>query len=176
MEWLNLESESELKKYASNKYEKRGFENLKKQIKKDLGEFIESLPQDTKECSDMIKITARGWKDLYRKIGVFKDIVYKLTDKEVNIKNKSISECSEEDYNSYYFKSSSDELIFYILELSGKKRNEKLGVKESYYKNSDEAKKWRNNILKKIHPDISNNPNASEAIIRFEQLYELISG
>ncbi|MGL5152370.1 MAG: hypothetical protein ACRC7N_17575 [Clostridium sp.] len=169
MEWINLSTKEEFKQYASGKYKKFQLVNLKKEINNDLIKLAESVDENCKGSNEMIKIKAGSWDALAKKVKVLKGICI-----EVGCGNNKSEyvETLDEGYKGMYFKSEGDEVIFYMLELSGKKRNEKLGVKEEYYKDIELAKKWRKEILKKIHPDVCKNPNASKALIEFQQLYE----
>lgn len=185
MEWLYLKNSEELKNYANRKYNKNPFNKLRKEIAEDLKSYINNIDKKVKLNGELIVITANSWSKLFEKIYLFREMTYKLggnnkaeevlgkVDKDIT-KEVTNKDLDNDTYESEYFKSKNDELIFYILELSGKKRNEKLGVKDIYYKDKVAAEKWRRNILLKIHPDLSKNPKASEALIKFEQLCELI--
>ncbi|MGL4874070.1 MAG: hypothetical protein ACRC30_05405 [Clostridium sp.] len=180
MWWLDVENEKELRKLAKEKYKKRQFENIKKEINKDIDDFIDKIdlnvgPKNTK------KLVAQKWSELILKIDKIREIYNKFKNYEEHkesievVREKPKAEFNKSaDKEIEYFKSEADEYIFYILELSGKKRTEKLKVKESFYRNKKEGKKWRNSILKKIHPDICKNPKANDAINEFEQLCRLV--
>lgn len=183
MEWLYIKNKDDLKKYANERYNKNPFNKLRKEITEDLKNYINNVDEKVKLNGDLILITASSWNKLFEKIYLFREITNKLgiNNNEEETKVKVNEEFENEFFNtdgyeSEYFKSKNDELIFYIVELSGKKRNEKLGVKSEFYKDKVAAEKWRRNILLKIHPDISKNSKASEAIIQFEKLCELIIG
>lgn len=170
MWWIKVDNEKELKRIAKQKYTTRPLENLKRDINLDIEEFLDKIdlnvgPKNTK------KLVASSWKDLNERISKIRKFYLKLEEEKPIVKTEAVEKKNNE---IEYFKSRSDELIFYILEFSGKKRNEKLGVKESYYRNKRQAKIWRNTILKEIHPDICKNVKANEAIHAFEQLCELI--
>lgn len=171
MEWLYLDGVENLKKYAVGKYAKNTFRNFKNEIKEDLIGYVDTYGKGIKGREEIFKVTANSWGNLYLKINLFRTVVNNLGDKKEVESSKS-----EEIYESEYFKSKSDELIFYILELSGKKRNEMLGVKDEFYKERALAEKWRKSILLKIHPDVSKNIRASEAVIEFNKLCEMIVG
>ncbi len=70
-----------------------------------------------------------------------------------------------------YFYSQTDKYIFVLTELDGKNRRKILGISFLHYKDKDIAKKWRKEILKKIHPDICNHPKAKEACEKMDQIY-----
>lgn len=194
MEWLYIENKEELQKYANEKYDKKPFDKLRKEIKDDLKNYINNIDKEIKLKENFISITASRWDKLFEKIYLLREMINQLgvknRDEEVEVKENEeatriVEKVKEKPSNeilnndgdeSEYFKSKSDELIFYILELNGKNRNQKLGVMNEFYKDKVAAEKWRRNILLKIHPDICNNSKASEAVIKFEQLCELIIG
>lgn len=171
MWWLNIESENELRKLAKERYGTRPLENLKKEINSDIDKFLEEKGLDVGPKNSK-KFVARKWNELYSKTLKIKSFYFSLENKSRG--EKLEKKGGKKTVEIEYFKSRSDELIFYILELSGKNRNEKLGVKESFYRNKKQGKTWRNKILKEIHPDVCTNERANEAIHAFEQLCELI--
>jgi hypothetical protein len=70
-----------------------------------------------------------------------------------------------------YFKSESDEIIFYLLETDGKLRMRKLDVTDFNYENKEYAKKWRDGILNKIDKD---HPKAAEAIGQLDSIFNIM--
>lgn len=89
------------------------------------------------------------------------------------IKDVSIlKENERESISQNYFKSLEDEYIFYLVELDGELRKEKLEINISLYKNKDKAKEWRNKLMNIIHPDKSNHPNATKASEVLNELYK----
>ncbi|WP_297632283.1 hypothetical protein [uncultured Clostridium sp.] len=173
MWWLNAENEKDLRKLTKERYKTRQLENLKREINSDIDKFLEGNGLDVGPKNSK-KIVARGWSELYSKILRIKEFYLNLQSKNSNEEIEKKRGENTKTVEIEYFKSRSDELIFYILELSGKNRNEKLGVKESFYRNKRQGKTWRNKILKEIHPDVCTNERANEAIHAFEQLCELI--
>lgn len=71
-----------------------------------------------------------------------------------------------------FFKSESDEVIFYLTQLEGKVRLKKLGVNVAHYSNKKLADKWRRNIAKKIHPDKCKEKLATQAMAELSNIYE----
>ena len=51
------------------------------------------------------------------------------------------------------FISKQAEYIYYLTELDGKTRNNKLGLTDIHYESKKEAKKWYKNIARLVHPD-----------------------
>ena len=117
---------------------------------KTLGSFKEvkeCIRLDTKQ-----KITARGWDDLFKKI-------------------KEITTPSEQ-----YFISPSIEYIFYLVELDGEIRMNKLNITSKLFKDKKEAKSWRDKISKLIHPDVCTHAKSSEAMMKLNELYQQMTG
>jgi hypothetical protein len=75
------------------------------------------------------------------------------------------------DSDSNYFKSKEDEYIFYLVELDGELQQEKLNIDLSLYKDKAKAKRWRNEIIKIIHPDTNRHPNVNDATAKLNTLY-----
>lgn len=131
MNWYNVNSIEELKSLGK-------FVDVRKQIKEQLGENI--------------KVSGRGWNDLYNNIMQFRNIINNLEPSE-------------------YFFSKSNEYIFYLTELDGEIRMKKLGVTISNFTNEKSAKKWRDKISKLIHPDICSHPKSEEAMSQLNKMY-----
>lgn len=119
----------------------------------------------------MITIKSNSWVGLYQKIVTFRELVTYLNDKVIEKGNEN-KEAKQSNYESVYFTSKEAEYIFYLLELDGKNRAEKLNISMKCYSNKSEAKRWRDSIAKVIHPDICKNPRAKEAVLKLNQLYE----
>ena len=94
MRWINVKNVDELKTLGK-------FAEVKKEIKKDVG--------------DNIKITGRGWKDLYKNINKFSNLIQEIYNCDMKTSNE-------------YFTSKSNEYIFYLTELDGEVRMKKLGI------------------------------------------------
>ena len=106
-----------------------------------------------------------SWKNLYNSIIELKQLIHEFEGEinEGNINNN---------YNdNKYFISKASEYIFYLVELDGKERMEKLKVTRKHYSNKKVAKEWRDNIAKEIHPDVCKIKDAEKAIAKLNQLY-----
>ena len=68
------------------------------------------------------------------------------------------------------------EYIFYLVELDGKLRMDKLGITPTLFSNKKTAKRWRDRISKVIHPDCCHHQRASEAMAELNQLYNQMTG
>lgn len=126
-------------------------ESLKK-----YGSFKE-VREKVKEVLKIPKITAKGWVELYAVLEVNRTIQVKMP--------------TVEKYNSPYFKDEESEMIFYLLELEGDTRLKKLGITNRHYKDKEQANMWKNQIIKKIHPDQSTHPQSEGATKELNKLY-----
>ncbi|AMF95359.1 hypothetical protein AL536_18270 [Vibrio fluvialis] len=70
-----------------------------------------------------------------------------------------------------YFKSQKDKLMFLLLEVDGKRRNQLLGITPDMYDDSQAAKKWYKSLSVQVHPD--KNPGYKDAAKAFDKLNEL---
>ncbi len=151
MRWINVKDVNELKSLGK-------FTQVKQEIKKDVG--------------DNIKITGRGWNDLYKNITKFSNLIEEIYQSDLN-KSKDIQQTS----NTFdYFTSKSNEYIFYLTELDGDIRMKKLGITKSLFTNKNKAKAWRDKISKEIHPDINNHPKSSLAMAKLNEMYSSMVG
>lgn len=161
MEWLNVSSVDELKKFGKMK-------NVMSLIKKDIENLFKDKKCKEKNIVSMIVIKSRSWTSLYEKVVALREVISYVND-TVILKNTAIE--NNNDYNEY-FNDKASEYIFYLLELSGKARADKLNIQLKHYSNKKEAKKWRDSIAKVIHPDKCKNKQANKAISKLNQLYE----
>ncbi|MCW7556227.1 hypothetical protein NX722_27080 [Endozoicomonas gorgoniicola] len=76
------------------------------------------------------------------------------------------------DFKYDYFVSKEAEMIFYLSVLTGEAQQDMLNIVPSFYKDKKKAKAWRDEIIKKIHPDKSNHPDAKKATEVLNLLYE----
>ncbi len=146
MNWLYVESLEELKSLGK-------FREVCKKIKEDVGENI--------------KVTGRSWADLYKNIVSLREIIEKISKD-----NKP----HEKENKEEYFISKVDEYIFYLLELEGELRMQKLGINKSHFTNKKKAKQWRDKISKEIHPDKSDHEKSEEAMAKLNSIYEAMIG
>ena len=73
--------------------------------------------------------------------------------------------------DSDYFTSLASEYIFYLTELDGQLRMNKLNIKSTHFSDQRQAKSWRDKISKVIHPDLCHHQKASEAMAQLNDLY-----
>lgn len=74
-----------------------------------------------------------------------------------------------------YFKSENDRILFLLLEVDGKRRNQLLGITSEMYEDEEAAKKWYKSLSNKVHPDKNNDPRAAEAFDKLKQLYNKVT-
>lgn len=158
MEWLRVQSVAELQELSKVRG-KRSLNNIRRIIKADLRNYVIETGIKDKSAQEMISITSNSWDGLYNKICLFRNMIDSYSNSNID-----------------YFKSKEDELIFYILEMDGKRRSEKLGITRKCFLNKEEARKWKNNILKSIHPDKVSHKYSNEAVAEINQLFEEMVG
>lgn len=83
---------------------------------------------------------------------------------------KDVSEDNAETIESY-FKDRTSMLIFALLHLDQDIRKKILNIDEELYSSNKKAKAWRDSLLKLLHPDKCEHPNASKAIAKVNSLY-----
>lgn len=153
MKWYEVKSVDELKTLGTLKY-------IKQEINKDIKEVT-----GINDISKFIKMGSNSWKGQFTKIQNLKKII-----KLVNEKNSKISKDGQA-INDSYFKSDAYKYIFYLLELQGEARMEKLKIYKSHYINNDVAKGWYKNIAMKVHPDVCKDERASEAMAELTSIF-----
>lgn len=163
MDWLNAQSLTDLKKYKT-------LTNLTKEINKDIKNLFGNKTFKDKNTIKIIDIKSNSWKGMYDKIVTFRAIINELNSNDDVVASNSVS-----NYNGA-FKSQVDEYIFYLLELDGKVRADKLNVTRGCYSNKKDAKAWRDNIAKIIHPDKCSDCRANEAYLKLTDMYEEMLG
>jgi len=74
-------------------------------------------------------------------------------------------------FNDLYFKSEAAKTIFYLLVMSGEARTDYLGIDERLYEDASAARKWRDRLIKIVHPDNCDHPKAQEAVKEITRIY-----
>lgn len=162
MKWLHVNNIEEIKSFGN-------LNEVKKIIKNDLKKYFNGLESKDKNIIEMISVKSSSWVGLLDKVKALRIFINEFSEVST-ITN------SGEIYEGEYFKSRTDEYVFYLLEMDGKKRAEKLAINRKCYINAVEAKKWRNKIAKELHPDKSNHEKATEATAKLNQLYKEMVG
>lgn len=164
MDWINVKSVDDLRNFKTLK-------NARIEINKDIKEFFKKKKCKDKNINEMIKITSNSWKGLFDKIVVFREFLNEFTVSKNEISTIETKEINEGE-SSKYFICDEYEYIFYLLELDGKERANKLKITRECYSDKKVAKKWRDNIAKKLHPDKCKHEDAACAVAKLNQLYE----
>lgn len=141
MNLFNANSEEELRKYGK-------LNNVRNELKKLLGSEV--------------KIKSNNWSNLFKSITALKRISLYIFGDNNNVELLT---------NDIYFKGETERYIFFLLELDGEQRLEKLGVNRVHYSNKEIADKWRNGIAKIIHPDVCSHIKAEEAMAELNEMY-----
>jgi hypothetical protein len=81
-----------------------------------------------------------------------------------------------QDTESDYFVSPTAEIVYSIVKLDGEQRLKALGINRSHYKDAAKAKKWRNDLAAKVHPDKCAHPQAATAMDEITALYKNMVG
>lgn len=171
MEWLNVSSVEELKKLGKLK-------PVITLIKKDTEKLFKDKESKDKNIVSMLSIKSNSWVGLYQKIVALREVICYLNNNVMKL-SKELGEEKREflknnDFD--YFTSKEAEYIFYLLELDGKQRADKLKITMNCYSNKNKAKVWRDSIAKVIHPDKCKDERAHDAICKLQQLYEDMIG
>lgn len=133
-------------------YEVNSIEELKA-----LGNFNEVKALIKSDLGDSIKLKSSGWKELFDSIVMLRNFI----DEVKKSSNKDL-----------YFNSEVSEIIYYLLNLEGKSRLDKLKITQKYFLNREIAKEWKMNMAKKLHPDICKHEKATEAMSEVNKLYK----
>lgn len=151
MEWLQATTLQELKKY---------------------GKFREILRQ-VKDCfGNQVTVKAKSWNDLFSAIQELNKFLNKAQEKS----SQKVTQLKEPNSTSLYFHSEVARIIYALIRLDGEQRLRELGISKAHTKDMEKAKNWRNNIAKKIHPDVCQHPEAAEASTKLTELYNQMTG
>lgn len=136
---------------------------------KELGKFksLNEFKSKLKNKGGLKKVVKKIREELHLEENTFTSYVglYKWYQSlnENNLENKK-----DEDE---FFKSLSAKYIYALINLDTDKRAEILDIKEENYLDKKLAKKWRNRIIKEIHPDKCSHKRSDEAVRELEKLY-----
>ncbi len=95
-----------------------------------------------------------------------------LSIKKESVISKDFSQIDECREYKDYFNSKESEYIYYLIELDGEIRQKKLNITRILYKDKQKAKKWRDEVIKIIHPDKNSHPNATKSSKILNEIYE----
>ncbi len=71
-----------------------------------------------------------------------------------------------------YFADETSMIMFALLHLDGMIRAKLLGIGEDLYGSEEKARRWRADLLKKIHPDQCTHPDATKATAKVNEIYK----
>ena len=128
------------------------------------------------------KLKAISWAALVEKLNpspiepTIKELQTQVT--QLKAENASLKQqlIAAQNTESDYFVSPDAEIVYSIIKLDGEQRLKALGINRTHYKNSDKAKKWRNDLAMKIHPDKCAHPHAGKAMDEITALYDNMVG
>lgn len=146
MKWYEANTIDELKSIGK-------LTDVKREINKDIKKVT-----GLKDLTGFIKMGSNSWKGQYNKIQNLKKIFNEFYGAEEGSQEK-------------FFKNEGCKYIFYLLELQGSSRMEKLKIYKAHYINKDLAKEWYKEIAKKIHPDVCKVDGAEEAMAELTSIY-----
>jgi hypothetical protein len=115
-----------------------------------------------------LKLKVRGWKNLLEVVEHLR--VFTISSNSISALQVS-EEINSPDSDSLYFKSESARIIYALVKLDGDQRLKELKIDRSYYRDSEKAKKWRNEIAKLIHPDRCNHPQSAVATNKLSEIF-----
>ncbi|MCS3665624.1 hypothetical protein GGP65_003268 [Salinibacter ruber] len=114
--------------------------------------------------------SVRGWDDLEALKEDLRDLIQRVSEdpggQSEHAKEKDFSSGGNE-----FFISEPARLIFFLTELDRDEKLKKLNYKKIMNYRKEEAKKWRDSIAKKIHPDKCNHPKSDEATEELNKIY-----
>ena len=161
MDWLKVQNLEELRNLGN-------FNSVRKSIKKFGGKTIH--------------VSGRSWEELFESIKAFQEVIQKLGLSECkDMVNQVMVNPSSENTDSTvndrgYFTTQASEYIFYLTELDGEARMNKLGITATHFSSKRKAKTWRDHISKVIHPDVCKHVHASDAMAQLNDLYNQMVG
>lgn len=129
---------------------------------KTFGNIIDVRKQVKSILGDNIRVKTRSWEELFSSIQSLKNLFNSISGNELKDR---ISD-------DLYFKGDAEKYIYILLEMDGKQRLKKLGVNRIHYSKKKISDKWRNEILKVIHPDVCMHPQAGNAMAELNEMYK----
>lgn len=103
------------------------------------------------------------------RVSEFKKILEKMP--RIKIERTDIQESVKANEVDCFFISSEARLIFVLLYVESEERSHLLGITEEMYESIELAKSWKSKIVKQIHPDRCNHPQANEAMSKVNSIY-----
>jgi hypothetical protein len=113
---------------------------------------------------------AKSWQALADKLNT--PTIESLQQKIKELEARLAKDNAPEPFESAYFISPEAEIVYSIVELDGEERLKALGVNKLHFKDPEKAKKWRNDLAAKVHPDKCAHPYADKAMGQITALYK----
>ena len=110
---------------------------------------------------DNISVKSKSWADFYSSLAALQKLAV-----------HAAGAAGKKPPKDLYFRGEAEKYIFYLLELDGKERLDKLAVSRLHYAKKDIAEKWKNKIAKAIHPDVCKHPLAEKATAQLNGMYQ----
>ncbi len=109
-----------------------------------------------------------GFDDIfgYKKAEMVRILIDRLN------KTPAKAEVESTEYDDPFFKSAAAKAIFYLIYGSGTARTDALKITEELYTDAAKAREWRNNLMKLVHPDSCQHPQAGEAAKEITRIYK----
>ena len=103
-----------------------------------------------------------SWAAMFETIQKYNQVTGKPAKKE---------EKESSTWDDPFFKSEEAMYIFYLTQLDGEARADKLGINKIHYGSETAARRWMQNIAKHVHPDNSTHPYARQASEELNGIY-----
>ena len=120
---------------------------------KKLGTLQGVTKQVEEDCKGIINVKLDNWDSLFESIQLIKSVIKQMDEREKR------------------FTSKGSEYIFYLTELEGKERKDKLQVRSRLYANRRMAEQWKNKIEQEIISEELDSFVVQKAISVLNQLY-----
>ena len=145
---------------------------------------LKDIRQDIKLLlGDKHSITGRGYADILKRILEFREIAKLFVNQDALVSETAqvidvtlTPLSSNQEITDQIFVSKASEYIFYLTALDGNTRMNYLKIEDKHFTSKKEAKKWRDEISKIIHPDLCHQKEATQAMSELNMLYQLMIG
>lgn len=136
---------------------------------KGIGKLSELRLAIKRELKGDVKISFRSWEGLLEIIKNLRNVFQNKSSDSPSVNEQEII-CINGGYDGFI--SEAAKYIFCLTKLDGKNRQLNLGVTSLHYSDKDVAKKWRQKIIQKIHPDHCSHPSARKAYDVLNMMYK----
>jgi len=126
---------------------------------------LKDVREQFKSCIDSSKFKTNTWANMFESIKAAKEMAESIT-------GKPVPETTQASGNDPYFKGEAERYIFFLLEMDGEARKQKLKINRLNYSDKAYAKKWKDSIAKIVHPDNCKHPLAEAAYTELTEMYK----